>query len=218
MRSILILIFSLFFISTNSYAQNDDKAVKLLEVVENRYNAFYSFKGKFEMSIENKEADIAEIQKGNFLVADDKYRIETDILDRITDNETVWTVFKEDEEVQITEFDEEEEEFSPSTIFNIYEEAFTFKNYRDTIIRAQQLHVVDVYPNEEDESFDKVILAIVDKEFYIKYGIVFTKTGSVITYLLDEFKGFGEEETDESLFQYRKEDYEGLDMEEIDLR
>ncbi len=210
-----------FFSFLNLNAQNNPEAEALLSSVAETYKKHAGFEGVFTMKIENKEADISEKQNGTFAVAGNKYKISTPLVDRITDGETVWTVFKEDEEVQETYFDEEEEEFTPSSIFTLYEKNLTYPTIKDTLVfDVEKAKAIDMFPNSSDETYDKIKLIIQstnDGTNYISMGIVYSKNGTIVTYHLKETNAV-EAVTKFDRFKFRAEDYPNLDLDIIDLK
>lgn len=214
------LLISAFFIAsvflTNVVnAQNSPEAQNILNKIEGIYSAYKGFEGGFSMTIENKEAGIADTQKGAYKVAGDMYVIKTDKIDRITNGESVWTVFKEDEEVQINYFDEEDEEFTPSSIFNLYKEGFTYPTVKDTMVNGASLKVIDLFPISTEESYEKITLLV--NMNHITTGIVYGKTGTIVTYNLDKVSAF-ENVTKRDDFTFDEANYPDLDLDEIDLR
>lgn len=202
-------------ISFFSNAQNDADAEAVLEKVSEVYSQIESGQGKFTMIIENLEAGVNENQTGFFFIKDDMYRIESDMLDRVTNGETVWTYFKDDEELQITDFDPEEEEINPAEIFNLYTKDYSYPEYKDTTIDSFEFHVIDLYPNDEQESYAKVSLIINKVSNFIVKAVVESKNGSFVTYQIDSFKPNTLSNND--LFNVSASDY-GSDIDVIDLR
>lgn len=223
MRLIISAFLLLSFFSGNLLAQNSLEAEKILASVANRYAVHNAFEGEFSMKIENEEAGISDEQDGTFLVSGEKYFLETETVDRITNGETVWTVFKEDEEVQITDFDEEEEEFNPSTIFNFYQKGFTYPDIRDSIVNEIPSQIIDLFPNDSQASYNKVSLIIMDRNgAYIHSGIVYSKNGTKITYTLPKINVYDiakfKQQKIAQKFIFDEGNYEGLDLDSIDLR
>lgn len=210
-----VLISAFFVFTFSANAQNDADAEAVLQKVSEVYSQIESGQGKFTMIIENLEAGVNENQTGFFFIKDDMYRIESDMLDRVTNGETVWTYFKDDEELQITDFDPEEEEINPAEIFNLYTKDYSYPEYKDTTIDSFEFHVIDLYPNDEQESYAKVSLIINKVSHFIVKAVVESKNGSFVTYQIDSFKPNTLSNND--LFNVTAADY-GSDVDVIDLR
>lgn len=217
MRLLLSSIIGLFLFSNIVTAQNDPEAAQILDNVADFYSQFYAFTGEFVMKIENKEADIAEVQEGKYWVLGKKYNLQTSALDRITDGETVWTVFKDDEEVQITEYDPEEEEFNPSTVFTLYKDGFTYPSRKDTLILGKRFDLIDLFPISTSESYNKIQLVVTSHPLVYNV-VVHSSNGTLITYQVDGFDVLKEVDVDLNMFDYSEENYPGLDLDIIDLR
>ena len=71
--------------------------------------------------------DINESQSGTLFIKNDSYRIEMKEQTIICDGETNWIYLPDDNEVNITEIENDENVLNPSEIFTIYENGYNYK-------------------------------------------------------------------------------------------
>ena len=116
-KSILILIFFPFFI----FAQNN-KAKIILDELSKKTKSYSSIKAKFTNTFSSTITDLNESQSGTIYLKDNSYKLELESQIIISDGETNWIYLIDEEEVNITEIDDEENELNPSKILTIYED------------------------------------------------------------------------------------------------
>lgn len=199
----------------NSFAQNDAKAQEILEKVSTFYKAQKSIDTEFSLSIINEDADINETQKGQLLVKGEKYKLMTDELIRVSDGYSIWTHFVNDQEIQITEFDPEEDELTPAKIFTIYEDGFKYQYNGLTDVEGNQLEEIALFPTDQDNPYDKIILSINPKTNLIVKANVFSRNGSLIVYKI--FNCSFSNPIEDNIFTYNTTKLED-DVDIIDLR
>ncbi len=215
MKNILFLgLIGLLFLSINTQAQ-DRAGVQLLDRVSARYLSYNSAQADFTLKISNVEAEINEMTSGSVIMSGDKYRIDTDEIARISDGTSIWTHFKEDEEVQINEFNPDEEELNPAEFFTLYKKDYTVFSSKEFEEEGTQYLVVDLRPNDADSHPYRKVNLYVDREnLIIQRALVHDKNGSVYTYIINEFKY--DVDINDKMFMFKPEDYDDIDV--IDLR
>ena len=120
------LFFILFLFPCLILAQ-DQKAKSILDQLSDKTKSYTSIEAKFTNSYFSSVTDINESQSGTLYIKNDAYRIELEVQIIICDGETNWTYLKDDNEVNITEIDDEENELNPSKIFTLYENGYKYK-------------------------------------------------------------------------------------------
>ncbi|NDG52215.1 MAG: outer membrane lipoprotein carrier protein LolA [Flavobacteriia bacterium] len=117
------LIYFLFLFPCVIFAQ-DQKAKTILDQLSDKTKSYTSIEAKFTNTFSSTVTDINESQSGTLYLKDDAYRLEMEAQTIICDGETNWIYLPDDEEVNITEIDDEENELNPSKIFTIYENGY----------------------------------------------------------------------------------------------
>ena len=184
MRSIaLLLIASLSFMSVS--AQQDTKAKSILDKLSAKTKAYKTVKADFQFIMVNKADGTNESQSGSISIKGESYNLSISGQTIISDGESMWTVIKDAEEVQIAEIDEEEEDaISPSKIFTIYEEGFKYKYVKEDA----GMHIINLYPKDAaDRAYHRIALYINKAKNQISKVKVYGKDGTVTTYKIKTF-------------------------------
>ncbi|WP_282013784.1 LolA family protein [Marinifilum flexuosum] len=147
-------------ISLNVSAQ-DAKAKAILDKVSEINKQYKSIKAEFTFSMDNEEEDIHEISDGSILLKENKYKLQLMGVDTYFDGTTQYSHIIDAEEVSIKEPDEDEDEaLNPAKIFSIYENGFTYKYVNEVSENGKKLHVIDLFPTDEERGFTHIRLKI----------------------------------------------------------
>ncbi len=200
--------------STDDLTPQDPKAKAVLDKLSAKTKALKSLSADFEYRLENQAAGIDETQSGNILVKGSKYKLKLAGQEVICNGTTVWTYLPDDEEVQISNQDEDEEgSFSPSKIFTIYETGFKFKYDKEQTIGGNLVHTIYLYPMKPSEkNFHTIILNVMKADNRVHSMIVKAKDGNLYTYTLKNYAP--DKAITDATFEFKVPD--GVD--EIDLR
>ncbi len=202
------LFFTLFLIPYIILAQ-DQKAKSILDRLSDKTKSYTSIEAKFTNSFFSSVTDVNESQIGTLYIKDDAYRIELEAQIIICDGETNWIYFTDDNEVNITEIDDEENELNPSKIFTLYENGYKYKFIKED---TKNYHI-DLFP-EENGPFIKVELFINKSKMQISSFTMIDKQGSHFKYVIDAF--VTNKEMKDNFFMFNTIDYPDVDV--IDLR
>jgi outer membrane lipoprotein-sorting protein len=179
--SLIIVILSTPFTLS---AQKDSKATELLQAVGNHYKSFSSMQAAFTILIENHKENSSEKQKGLLTVKGDKYKIELESQDIISDGQIVWTHLKEEKEVQINSIDKsKDDQITPNKIFSIGQKGFKSR-LTDT---KKSIQTVELIPEDAKKPYFKIVMQI-DKDKKLLTSLkILNKNGIHITYTVDKF-------------------------------
>lgn len=203
-KSILILIFFPFFI----FAQNN-KAKIILDELSKKTKSFSSIKAEFTNTFSSTITDLNESQSGTIYLKDNSYKLELESQIIISDGETNWIYLIDEEEVNITEIDDEENELNPSKILTIYEDGYNYKFIKED----SNVYQINLFP-KEISPFSKVELFINKNKMQISSFIMIDKQGSHYKYVIDSFETNIELNND--FFIFKTTEYPNIDI--IDLR
>lgn len=201
------LLFILSILPSILFAQ--DRAKEILDQVSEKTASYSTIEAHFKNSIISQAAGINESQNGILYIQGDFYRLEMDAQTIISDGESNWIHLIDEEEVQITEVDEEEESMSPSKMFTIYQEGYKYK----FVSESANNYAIDLIP-EESGSFIKIELRINKREMRINGFTLFDKNGGSYAYDISSFKANQTFEKD--FFQFNTNAHPHVDV--IDLR
>jgi len=154
-------------------------------------------------------ADFNESQSGKIYLQGDAFKLELDAQTIISDGETVWIHLIDEEEVTISEEDEDENEISPTKIFTIYEVGYKYQFVKED---SKNYHI-NLFP-EESGAFTKIELYIDKLKMEISSFVMFDKQGSFYSYIINSLTT--NKKFDSSFFQFDVSKYP--DVEVVDFR
>jgi len=192
MRNLTVIVFSIL-IAFVGYAQNeeskiDEEAKAILDKVSAIYEKYETIKSGFEMVVELPESDEDEIQQGTFYLQDDSYKIVLEDTEIITDAVTQWTYMKEVDEVQISDYEPEENGITPSEIFSIYKKDYTYFYNGKEDIEKVAYHTIDLTPQDKEQPYFKIRLWVNAGDNHIEQAKVFDKNGNRYIYKISDFE------------------------------
>lgn len=205
-NKILIAVF--LFSQLISFGQ-DEKAEKILKDLSANTKSYSYMDVDFDFNFINTSQDINESQKGNIKINQNKFRLDLNQQLIISDDSIQWIYLKESNELQIMEYDSQDEMISPNKLFTIYE-----NGYKSQYIELKENnHIIDLFPIESNE-FKNIQLHIDQDKIQLKKIILFDKNGGSFSYLITKF--ITDNEIDENSFRFNKANYPDLEI--IDLR
>lgn len=196
--------------SVTAQGQKDPAALTILESMSVKYKAYASFQAEFTNSLINPDKSKEDIT-GKITVMGDKYKLELGDQEVINDGKNVWTYLREVNEVNVTDYFPEDQEISPSNIFNIYKEGYKYVYVEER--DGGNLHIIDLEPEAKGKDIYKIRMAIAeDKE--LKSFTLFERSGVKYMYSINNMvvdKGIGDD-----FFNFDEADYPGVEV--IDFR
>jgi len=205
-NKILIAVF--LFSQLISFGQ-DEKAEKILKDLSANTKSYSYMDVDFDFNFINTSQDINESQKGNIKINQNKFRLDLNQQLIISDDSIQWIYLKESNELQIMEYDSQDEMISPNKLFTIYE-----NGYKSQYIELKENnHIIDLFPIESNE-FKNIQLHIDQDKIQLKKIILFDKNGGSFSYSITKL--ITEKEIDENAFRFNEANYPDLEI--IDLR
>ena len=206
MNKVIIIIFSIF--QLNSFGQ-DDKSNEILKQLSTNTKSHTFMDVDFDFNFINTNQEINENQKGNIKINNNNFRLDLNEQIVISNDSTQWIYLKESNELQIMEFDSEDEMLSPNKLFTIYE-----NGYKNQYIELKKNnHIIDLFPIERNE-FKNIQLHIDKDKIQLNKIILFDKNGGSFSYTITKF--ITNTNFDKNLFKFNSEEYPDLEI--IDLR
>ena len=205
-NKILIAVF--LFSQLISFGQ-DEKAEKILKDLSANTKSYIYMDVDFDFNFINTSQDINESQKGNIKINQNKFRLDLNQQLIISDDSIQWIYLKESNELQIMEYDSQDEMISPNKLFTIYE-----NGYKSQYIELKENnHIIDLFPIESNE-FKNIQLHIDQDKIQLKKIILFDKNGGSFSYSITKL--ITDKEIDENVFKFNEANYPDLEI--IDLR
>lgn len=203
MKKIFLIAF--IFASTifNASAQTDTKAKAILDALSAKLDALETMKFEFSYTMTNTAENINETKTGSIYIKDDKYRLY--IADQliICDGTTIWTILKEDKEVQINSVDPTNQN-TPNKMLTSYNKNYKAKFIKEAPKAGIIMQTLDLTPLTA-QSFYKVRLEINKLKNMVYSSTIYDKNGTTYTYLVTSF--IENPKVFESRFTFNKADY-----------
>jgi outer membrane lipoprotein carrier protein len=189
MNKILIIICSFIFFSVS--AQVDQKARQILEQASKKMQSFQTISVDFTFTMENAKMKIHEKNSGLLLMKGEKYQVKLPDLGMLvfSDGKTVWNYMKEANQVTISNAGEEGQGIiDPTTIFNVYQEGFTYKFIEDKSVNGKLISYVELVPVDKTKEYSKMVAGI-EKEKQLIFSLVtFGKDENQYGIYVNDFK------------------------------
>ena len=169
---------------------SDPAAKAVLEKVRTKYEAYKSVEATFTLTIELPGAE-KEDQAGKLIQQGKQYRLELPSQHLICDGKSLWLYLVNDKEVQINNFEEDEESgfLSPMDMLRIYErEDFVYVLSNEYTEGGKIIQDIEFKPLDPNSEYSKLRLSVDKASSQIKRIKAFAKDGSRFTMTVGVFK------------------------------
>jgi outer membrane lipoprotein-sorting protein len=214
MKSFYSLIFTIFILVQAVSAQKDPKALEILNAMSEKYKSIPAYKANFEYTLNNPNEGINEDMRGEIVVKGEKFRLKLGGQEIINNGETVWTYLAEANEVNIDNYNPNEGDMNPSTMYSAYREGYKYVFLEDRTEEGSTVSVVDLIPEARNTQFFKVRMKIDKKDKTLKSWEMFDAGGNVYSHKITNFDP--NVNVDNKFFEFDKSKYKGVEI--IDLR
>lgn len=195
-------------ISVNVNAQYDAKAKVILQKVSAKYSSMKSYKVDFVNELHSPLAGINEETKGSAIIAKEKFRLDLGEQVVMVDGKTMWTYLKEDNEVNISDYDAEDSEMNPASIYKMWEKGYKYRLIEETELEGKKYNLIELTPEDKDNQIFKVKLWVDVNNSTMKQWKMFEKSGNRYTYVIKTFKE--NVPTTASTFKFDKTQHKGV--------
>lgn len=209
-----IIFLSLTFSVFAQVNSSSEDAEKLLKDVAAKYKAYKTAEMNINLIIDLPEADDDQAIDVKAWMKGDKFKIELSDQVFISDNVTLWNYLKEYNEVQINNFEESDAIFSPSVIFNLYQEDYIYRikeSYKDKA--GLTVNVIELSPIDKEQNFFKIDLAVDSKNTIVEAKI-YERSGMKYIYKINSLKP--NVELNDTFFKFDPSKYPNIEI--IDAR
>ena len=176
MKSLITLFLSF---SVSVFSQD---ASQILNNLSDKTKSYKNISIDFDFKYVNELEDIREIKSGKIIIENEKFNLEVDDQIIVCNGTEQWIYSKETNEVQILEYDRNNEFMNPKNLLNIYEKGYNYRYDKEIEIDSKFYHLIDLFPNEENNEIIKISLAISKGENMVKKIEAFESNGAIYTY------------------------------------
>ncbi len=219
MKKAFILGLGIIIISLSSFIMvKDPAATKVLDQASAKFKLLKSFKADYTMLVENTQNKMKETYSGTVEVSGTKFKIVTADTEIYCDGETVWSYMKEDNEVTVTEYDEEDGFMNVDKILTIYKSGYKYVMLPEQTVASVACYVIDFEPDltpEERKTNQvyKIRMSLEKSTHVIKSWKIFERNGNRFTYTIKNFKA--NQAVTDALFKFDKSKHLGVEVEDL---
>lgn len=215
MKRITMMLVVLITAGIAAQAQYDQKAKIILDAMSVRYKKMPSYVAKFSTALVNETEGLNEVFEGEITVSGDRYMLKTEEQEIINDGTTVWTYLPDVNEVNIDDYLPDEDEITPSSIFDEYKNGYKYIWLENTKEQGMDSDVIDLIPDDAvNAQFFKIKMVISTKDRTLLKWTMFEKQGNKYVYTISDFND--KAVVSDALFKFDKSKYPGVEI--VDLR
>jgi outer membrane lipoprotein carrier protein len=214
MKKLSLILIVILISAGFAHAQYDDKALAILDAMSARYKSMPAFKAEFTYALENAANKVNENLKGEITVKGDKFRLKTDGQEIYNNGTTVWTYLTEENEVNISDYEPNEDEITPSKIYTIYKKGYKYAFLEEKKEGNLVYEIVELVPEKKDKQIFKIRIQVNKKDKSIKNWKIFEKSGNKLSYTITKFTP--NVTVEDKFFEFDKTKYKGVEV--VDLR
>lgn len=195
-------------------AQNQDpKAEKILNEMSRKYRDMDGFKAKFTYELENKEYNMNEKAEGEIAVKGSKFNLKIGDQEIINNGTTVWTYFKDANEVNISDYNPDPDDITPDKIYTMYKKGYKYVLMGEQTVDGQKVSIIDLEPVDRDAKINKIRLIINQSNKQLKSWKIYENTGTVYTYYINSFSP--NVAMADSYFSFDKSKHPGVEVNDL---
>jgi len=214
MKKIIALLALSVTLAQAATAQQDPKAGKILDQMSAKYQAMNAFKASFTQTLENDKTKVKENMSGDITVSGPKFRLKVNGQEVINNGQTMWTFMKSENEVNISDYDPDEQEVSPTQIFTLYKKGYKYNYAGESTEAGVPYDVIELSPEDRSNPMYKVRMKVNKADKSVKSWQMFNKNGNRYTFTIKKFQP--NPPVDAGTFAFDKTKYKGVKV--IDLR
>ena len=187
----LIFILSSFLMINASLAQSAEEAKALLQKTSEAMRAHQSFSIRFDFDFLNERVEPAVSQKrsGRIAVKGDNYHLHMGSIEQIRQGNTEYMILKDDEEVQITSYEEDEQSdgLTPTSLLSMYKKGYSYRMDGSAMVNGDKITYVLLKPRASEE-IEKVRVGINTSKNHVHSIKQWGQNGAVTTITVKEFE------------------------------
>lgn len=217
MRKLLLVssLLTLFLMAYYSaFAQQDPQAKQILDAVKKKYQDMPAYKVEFTYNMSSPTSGVNETVNGSIVVKGSKFYLKLPEQEIITNGSTQWTYLKESNEVNISDYEPDEDDITPDKIYTIYERDYDYSFVEDKVEDGKSYEIIDLKPKDRNAQFFKIRLKVVKDTKSLKSWEMYERNANRYLY---EVHHFATVKVGDSYFKFNPTKYPS-NPEVIDLR
>lgn len=190
-------------------AKYQEEVFTLLDSISQR-----SFRATFRYSSQSPQNELSGTFEGKITVQGNQYRLVMQGQEIINDGQTVWTHLMEANEVQIIDYDPEQNAVMPWAIWSNHRQTYTLDRVDTHQVDGQVYNVVELVPKDDEPGLLKVVLTIAHATKHIQCLEILDSNCMLHIFSVTDFAyDLG---LDKAFFKFDPEEHQGIEI--IDMR
>lgn len=209
MRSGILASLLVSFFAFGMNGQTHKEAKQLLSEASDKLKSYDNLYIAFDYNFENTRVSppVTQEESGNIALKGDDYHLDFMGMKQIRNGSKLYTILPEDEEVQITEYDEEENTgLTPTSILKSYEKGYSYKLGGTEKKDGKTIQYVILKPNASEE-VDKIMLGMEKDSKKLTSLKQWGTNGTITTFDITGFEP--NKDLPANYFSFNKSDYPG---------
>jgi len=143
-------------------AQQDPEAKAILDRMAEKIRQYQSIQYDFALIVFDHKENHKNTSKGSIIIKGDKYKVTSGSTTVYYDGTTMWTHAEDDNEVTITEPDNQDDDFlsNPASVFTFYNRDFKYMYRGETTVDSMEMHEIDLFPRNLDQPYSRIKIFI----------------------------------------------------------
>lgn len=198
-----------------AFGKSGPEAKAILDKAAKEYASYNSLKADFTMQTSNTENKVLNSNKGTIWLKGEKFKFSLGSQTVFCDGATLWSYNKDNNEVQITKYEPENGQITPSSLFtNFYDKNFLYRLQGSSTLNGKPVSLIQMTPLDKSKPYYQIVVRIDKKENRLTGMEIFAKGGFRYSYLINGYHpNVALKATD---FTFNKADYPGVSV--VDLR
>ncbi len=212
-----LLLTILFFGSiAHLKAQEDQKANKMVKSILEKVESYENISIEFNYVLENLSENIKQETRGEVIIKGDLYVLNLMGTTRIFDGKKIYTIIPEDEEVIISNYDDQDEnEITPSKMLTFFKEGYTYEMDIVQNYKGRKIQFLKLIPNQGTNEDIKEILLGVDQQTLHLHTLIQVQNNGTKTQI--QVKSFKKNQPlSQKHFEFNKDKYSNYYINRLD--
>ena len=204
----IVNYFLLFFIGTifSARTQTSVEAQNLLELTSKQMGNYENIEFEFSYILNNRLEQINQESSGQVTLAKEQYKLKFLDAIQLFDGNVLYTIVPENEEITITQADEEEEfGINPKELLNFHKDGYDYYWDINQRVKGKNIQFVKLIPKQKDGDVVSLLLGIDTQKNHLHKLIEVGKNGTVTTLTIKNMKV--DSYLPENFFIFNQDDY-----------
>lgn len=186
-----------FSISVNAQSKptpvTDPEAGALLEKAAAKYSSSKALDIDFTLTTvnpklkpEDDDSKYTTNDNGRLYMKDKAFKLVMNDNEIYCDGKTIWTFIAKNNEAQVNDYEESKETFSPTRIFTMYKEGYSYQIKEKKTFQGKNVTVIELSPTDRKSTFFKIDIGIEDGTGALMESKVYEKSGVRYIYKINK--------------------------------